>query len=44
MGFVMNLCDRVCAINFGRFLAMDTPANIQKNKAVQEAYLGGDEE
>ncbi len=43
MGFVMNLCDRVCAINFGRFLAFDTPKNIQQNKAVQEAYLGGEE-
>ncbi len=43
MGFVMNLCDRVCAINFGRFLAMDTPKNIQQNKEVQEAYLGGDD-
>lgn len=44
MGFVMNLCDRVCAINFGKFLAMDTPSNIQQNKDVQEAYLGGDED
>jgi len=43
MGFVMNLCDRVCAISFGKFLAMDTPKNIQMNKTVQEAYLGGDE-
>ena len=43
MGFVMNLCDRVCAISFGKFLAMDTPKNIQLNKTVQEAYLGGDE-
>ena len=43
MGFVMDICDRVCAINFGRFLAMDTPSTIQANKKVQEAYLGGDE-
>jgi branched-chain amino acid transport system ATP-binding protein len=43
MGFVMNLCDRVCAINFGKFLAMDTPKKIQSNELVQEAYLGGDE-
>ena len=40
MGFVMKLCDRVCAINFGKFLAMDTPLKIQKNPLVQEAYLG----
>ncbi|MGS0971759.1 MAG: ABC transporter ATP-binding protein [Candidatus Izemoplasmataceae bacterium] len=43
MGFVMNICDRVCAINFGKFLAMDIPKNIQKNPSVQEAYLGKDE-
>lgn len=43
MGFVMNVCDRVCAINFGKFLAIDTPAKIQKNKLVQEAYLGSEE-
>lgn len=41
MGFVMEICDRICAINFGKFLAMDTPRNIQQNKDVQEAYLGG---
>lgn len=40
MGFVMKLCDRVCAINFGKFLAMEPPAKIQKNPLVQEAYLG----
>ena len=43
MSLVMNICDRVCAINFGRFLAMDTPTNIQRNPLVQEAYLGKDE-
>lgn len=40
MGFVMNICNRVCAINFGKFLAMDTAERIQKNELVQEAYLG----
>lgn len=43
MGFVMNICDRVCAISFGKFLAMDTPLKIQKNALVQEAYLGKDD-
>lgn len=44
MGFVMDICDRICAISFGKFLAMDTPLNIQQNKAVQEAYLGGEDD
>ena len=44
MGFVMDICDRICAINFGRFLAMDTPKKIQQNPLVQEAYLGGDDD
>jgi len=43
MGFVMEICDRVCAINFGQFLAMDTPKNIQNHPDVQEAYLGKEE-
>ncbi len=40
MGFVMNICDQVLAINFGKFLAHDTPKNIQAHPDVQEAYLG----
>lgn len=43
MGFVMNICDRVCAINFGKYIAMDTPENIQAHPDVQEAYLGKDD-
>lgn len=44
MGFVMGLCDRICAINFGKFLAMGTPKYIQSHPAVQEAYLGKDDD
>ncbi len=40
MGLVMNICDRVIAINFGKFLAYDTPKKVQNNSYVQEAYLG----
>ncbi|MGM0436549.1 MAG: ABC transporter ATP-binding protein [Bacillota bacterium] len=43
MGFVMEICNRVCAINFGQFLAMDTPKKIQNHPDVQEAYLGKEE-
>jgi branched-chain amino acid transport system ATP-binding protein len=40
MRLVMNICDRICAINFGKKLAEGTPKEIQSNKEVQEAYLG----
>ena len=40
MRLVMGICDRICAISFGKFLACGTPAEIQSNKQVQEAYLG----
>ena len=44
MRLVMNICDRICAISFGKFLACGTPSEIQANKDVQEAYLGEKEE
>ncbi len=44
MGLVMSICDRICAIAFGKLLALGTPAEIQANKAVQEAYLGSSDE
>ena len=43
MRLVMDICDRICAISFGRKLAEGTPKEIQTNKDVQEAYLGKDE-
>lgn len=42
MRLVMDVCDRICAISFGKFLAMGTAKEIQKNKDVQAAYLGTD--
>ena len=44
MGLVMNVCDTVCAISFGQMLGIGTTEEIQKNKAVQEAYLGVEED
>ena len=40
MGLVMNVCDHICAISFGKKLAYGTPAEVQSSKEVQEAYLG----
>ena len=40
MNLVMSLCDTVCAISFGKMLAIGTPQEIQNNPLVQEAYLG----
>lgn len=40
MGLVMGICDRITAINFGKFLATGTPQEIQKNPDVITAYLG----
>ncbi|UUX34980.1 ABC transporter ATP-binding protein [Fundicoccus culcitae] len=42
MGLVMGICDRICAINFGRLLTIGSPKDIQNNEEVQSAYLGVD--
>ena len=44
MGLVMDICDHICAISFGKLLAIGTPEEIQANKDVQAAYLGASEE
>ncbi len=43
MDLVMNLCDRIYVLNFGKFLAEGAPSEIQNNPAVIEAYLGKEE-
>ena len=41
MDFVMNLCSRVICMAQGKILAEGTPAAVQADRAVLEAYLGG---
>lgn len=43
MALVMKICERLCVISFGKKIAEGTPEEVQNNKEVQAAYLGGEE-
>ena len=43
MNLVMNVCEAIAVINYGRIIAKGTPEEIRENPAVIEAYLGKEE-
>ena len=44
MSLVMNICEGICVLNFGKIIAKGTAQEIQNNPVVIEAYLGKQKE
>ena len=44
MNLVMNVCETIAVVNYGRIIAKGTPEEIREDPAVIEAYLGRQED